>query len=513
MDTKEIQKRLDKAISERQRLETLFDDAIRLTMPARKRFHHNPVDLAEDIFDETGANGVAEFVSRMQAGLVPPFTEFLQLRASSLVKPADRRAINRDLDEIAKYAFEEIWASNFAQESAESFYDLALSTGCMLVEEGRRTGIHNRAIPVTDIYIERGPDDLIGGVFRSQTRKASDLPYLYPRMFQADRAPRTAQMIVHEKDREVEIIEYTRRDYAAAGDAYVQQIVNKSADEVIYERKMEGRGANPFLTFRWSAAAGETWGRGPLLNAMAAIRTTNLMVELVLENAAMSIVGVYQTDNDGVVNADNIQLLPGTIITKEIGTKGLEQVAGHTGNFNMQDVVLGDQRLNIKRALFNDMLSDPNKTPATATEVAERMADLAHRTAAGFSRVFYEFVEPYMWRVLHILEKRGDIALPVQNRRAIQFHAVSPLAQAQQGRDLQQLVNDFQIRSLVFGPQTAPQMYDMEKLHDWMKAKMGLDEKIYRSAADVVKSMQQQADAMQQTQLLQEAMKRGSAIQ
>ena len=34
-------------------------------------------------------------------------------------------------------------------------------------------------------------------------------------------------------------------------------------------------------------------------------------------------------------------------------------------------------RLNIKRALYNDMLGDPNRTPATATEIAERMADLS----------------------------------------------------------------------------------------------------------------------------------------
>jgi hypothetical protein len=31
--------------------------------------------------------------------------------------------------------------------------------------------------------------------------------------------------------------------------------------------------------------------------------------------------------------------------------------------------------LNIKRALYNDMLGNPDRTPASATEVAERMAD------------------------------------------------------------------------------------------------------------------------------------------
>ena len=33
-------------------------------------------------------------------------------------------------------------------------------------------------------------------------------------------------------------------------------------------------------------------------------------------------------------------------------------------------LILSDMRLNIKRALYNDMLGNPDKTPASATEVA-----------------------------------------------------------------------------------------------------------------------------------------------
>ena len=44
-------------------------------------------------------------------------------------------------------------------------------------------------------------------------------------------------------------------------------------------------------------------------------------------------------------------------------------------------------RLNIKRALYNDMLGNPDKTPATATEVAERMADLSRRMGSAFGQI------------------------------------------------------------------------------------------------------------------------------
>ncbi|MGB0405500.1 MAG: portal protein, partial [Fusobacterium sp.] len=38
-------------------------------------------------------------------------------------------------------------------------------------------------------------------------------------------------------------------------------------------------GSNPFIAFRWSKASGEVYGRGPLINALAAIKTCNITVE------------------------------------------------------------------------------------------------------------------------------------------------------------------------------------------------------------------------------------------
>ena len=497
MEALEILNRFEKAQGERLRFEAMYDDAIRLTMPGRKRFSGYPSDAGEDIFDETGANAVSEFVSRMYSGLVPPFSKFVQLEASSLVDARDRVAVNRDLDEINDYMFEEIWKSNFSQEAAESFYDMAISTGVLNVEEGSHgRALHHKAIPLTDVYLEAGYDGSIGGLFRCSKMKASEIMVRWPK---ARLGMKTKSDALHQKERQLDLIEYTR---AVPGriERHEHFVVVKEHKEIIIERVVAGAGSDPFLKFRWGTTAGEVNGRGPLLNALAAIRTTNLMVELVLENAAMSIVGLYQTDNDATVNADQVSLLPGTILSREIGTKGLEAVQAATGNFNMQDVVLGDQRLNIKRALFNDMLSDPNKTPATAYEVAERMADLAYRSSAGYARLSYEFVQPYVSRVLHILEKRGDIKLPVKNGRALSFRAVSPLAQAQGGREVQSLLQQYQITAAIYGPQAAAAQFELERLLPWMQNRTGLEDKLFKDPKAVVKAITDAAAQMAQMQ-------------
>jgi len=497
MDSNAILKRADKARGERDRLQMMFDDAIRLTMPGRPRFNHVENDRGDDIFDETGANGVAEFVSRIQAGITPPFSEFMRLEATEDVAPRDRKAVNEDLAQIQAYLFEQVWQSNFAQESAEAFYDMAITTGVMCFEEGDHGKVfHHKAVPITEVCLEKGHDDGIGGIFREAKVFARDIEDRYPNA-KIGRDLRSA--IEHEQDRELTVVEYSR-SVPGRTPAFEHRVVVKEYRDTIVSRDLSGDGSNPFLAFRWQTTAGETWGRGPLLNALAAIRTTNLMVEMILENAAMSIVGIYQTDNEATVNADQISLVPGTILTKEIGTAGLEPVNGATGNFNMKDVVISDQRLNIRKALFNDMLSDPNRTPASATEVAERMADLAHRSAAGFARIFYEFLQPYTRRGLYILEKRGDIVLPVQNGRAIKFRATSPLAQAQHGRDVQMLMQHHMVNATIYGPQAASMMYEAEQLMPWLNKRTGLDERLFKTPQEFMKAMENMAEMAQQAQ-------------
>ena len=88
---------------------------------------------------------------------------------------------------------------------------------------------------------------------------------------------------------------------------------------------------------------------------MAAIKTTNLTIELVLENAQMSISGIYQMEDDGVVNPDTIQIVPGSIIPKAMGSSGLQPINA-AGRFDVAQLVLSDMRLNIKHARYNDML-------------------------------------------------------------------------------------------------------------------------------------------------------------
>ncbi len=72
----------------------------------------------------------------MQNGICPNFARWADFIAGSEVEDVDQDRINNELDEVTEYVFEIIQNSNFGQEAHESFLDLAVGTGCLLVEEG-----------------------------------------------------------------------------------------------------------------------------------------------------------------------------------------------------------------------------------------------------------------------------------------------------------------------------------------------------------------------------------------
>ena len=99
------------------------------------------------------------------------------------------------------------------------------------------------------------------------------------------------------------------------------------------------------------------------------------------------------------------------------------------------------------------MLGNPDRTPASATEVAERMADLSRRIGSAFGRLQAELVQPVLQRVVYILKKQGRIELPTINGREVKVRSVSPLAQAQANQDITSVARFLELVQGRFGPE------------------------------------------------------------
>ena len=490
-----------KAKARRENWVPLFEECYEYALPQRESFYYEESGQRRDdkIFDETAVVGVQEFASRLQSGIVPNFARWADLVSGSEVPPEERDGIDNELDEVTEYVFDVLQNSNFAQEVHESFLDLAVGTGILCVEEGDSLNpVNFTAIPLPHVVLDTGPDDRIDHVFRERKKVQFDhLPLMYPR---STFDPKVMSMMGG--DRTTDVLEVVCRNYSKKNEeAYYHYAICMTTKTVLYEKEMSGVGSNPFVCFRWSKCAGEIYGRGPLINALAAIKTTNLTIELILENAQMSISGIYQMEDDGVINPDTIQLVPGSIIPKAMGSSGLQPINA-AGRFDVAQLVLNDMRLNIKRALYNDMLGDPNKTPATATEVAERMADLSRRMGSAFGRLQAELVQPVLQRVIYILKKQGRIEVPTVNGREIKIKSVSPLAQAQANQDISSVARFLELVGGVFGPEMLQLLIDGEQTAVHLARKFGVPESLIRDEEQrrQIAALAQQMAAQQQQQ-------------
>jgi hypothetical protein len=473
----------DKARKIRQPWETWFDDCFKYAMPGRSSFtdRNKAQTDGSTIYDETAVVGVQEFASRIQSGIVPNFSRWADFAAGSDIPEEEVKAVEEDLDKVTNFVFEIIAESNFASESFEALLDLSVSCGALEIFEGDAVKpVVFNAVPMAELYLEDGCDGRIAKIYRERGYTLEDIETKY----------RNGLTLTKELKEELakgpqKFVEIVCRDLMAySEEAWHKYVVHIKTKTVVWKNYYRGTGSAPIIVFRWSKTAGETWGRGPLFNVLPAIKTCNLVVEMILQNAQMAISGIWTIEDDGTINTDTIELVPGTVIPYAQGTTGLKP-AQPTGDFNVAQLVLNEMRANIKKGLYNEMLGNPEKTPMSATEVAERMADLARSIGSAFGRLQSEFVVPVLQRIVWILKKLGLIEMPTVNGKTVKVRATSPLAQAQNHQDILAIDRLAQFVGERFGPQLAGLFLKGDEIAEYVGKKLQVPQKFVRSKAEM----------------------------
>ena len=169
------------------------------------------------------------------------------------------------------------------------------------------------------------------------------------------------------------------------------------------------------------------------------IKTANKVVELILKNASIAVTGIWQADDDGVLNPANIELVPGAIIPKAVGSQGLKPLE-MPGRFDVSQIVLDDLRARIRHALMIDKLGQMDGRKMTATEVMERASEMALLLGATYGRLQSELLTPMIRRAYAILRRRGEIPDIALDGRFVALDYRAPLARAQAQRNVQNII-------------------------------------------------------------------------
>lgn len=399
IDPEAILARHARALTRRRIWDGIWKDCYDHALPGR------PGDTGIPIYDATAPDAAEQLAASLLAELTPPWIRwfgFVPGRAVPATLAGDDWAAT--LETAAETLHAELERSNFTVEMHQCFLDLVIAgTACLAIEEappGEPSGLRFAAVPLAEVTLEEGPDRRLDTVFRALRMTRDEIRARFP----GASLPRAVELI-EDRDAEpprhevVEAVIPDQRGYRYAA------VVRAGEEPAV--TLAEGRFASsPFIAFRWMKAPGETYGRSPVMKALPDIRTANKVVELVLKNASIAVTGIWQADDDGVLNPANIRLVPGAIIPKAVGSSGLTPLAA-PGRFDVSQLVLDDLRGRIRHALLTDRLGPVQGARMTATEVLERSAEMARLLGATFGRLQTELLSPLIERCLAILRRRG----------------------------------------------------------------------------------------------------------
>ncbi len=425
----------------------------------------------DKLFDATAPDAVDQLAAGMLSQLTPPWSRWFALAAGIDAVPQDREALSGELERAAAILQSNMDRSNFAVEIHQCYLDLVTAgTATLMCEEsapGGPSAFSFSAVPLSQVVLEESPGGQLDTTFR--------LSELTPARFRARFPDAELGESVQKRARENgEAIFSVLEAVMPEGSGYAYTAVLEKGPGGAGEPVVlaEGRfDTSPFITFRWLKAPGEVYGRSPVMKALPDIKTANKVVELVLKNASIAVTGIWQADDDGVLNPATIKLAPGTIIPKAVGSAGLTPLAA-PGRFDVSQIVLDDLRAAIRKALLADKLGQINAPRMTATEVLERAAEMARVLGATFGRLQSELLSPLISRTLAILARRGEIPPLHIDGRIVDLKYTSPLASGQAQREAQNTLLWLDaVKSL--GPQALTAV-DLEAAARWLGRAFGV---------------------------------------
>jgi hypothetical protein len=462
-----------RALARRRPWEATWKECYDLALPGRA------TDGAPTLYDGTAADAAEQLAASLLAELTPPWTRwfgFAPGRAAA-AEGLEAERFATTLEAAAEALHGELARSNLAVELHQCFLDLVVAgTACLAVEEaapGEPSALRFAAVPLAEVVLEEGPEHRLDTVFRSS---ALTLAEIIAR-FGPVALPRSLAEAPGDEPRRHRVIEAVIP--GPRGHAYTALLAAEGEAPV---RLASGRFAtSPFIAFRWMKAPGETYGRSPVMKALPDIRTANKVVELVLKNASIAVTGIWQADDDGVLNPANIRLVPGAIIPKAVGSSGLTPLAA-PGRFDVSQLVLDDLRARIRHALLADRLGPVQGARMTATEVLERSAEMGRLLGATFGRLQGELLQPLIARSLAVLRRRGVVPPIPLDGEAATLVMRSPLAQAQARADAQGVLMWLEVvRAL--GP-AAAHTADAAAASRWLARLLGVPADLVVSAAE-----------------------------
>lgn len=484
---------------------SLYEDCYEAAIPNRNTFNARTEGRVQNtkVFDTTAVMAVLTFVSQLQVGLTPLFTQWAELDAGHEVPDLFRDNLKRQLQPATELLFRYIHHSNLNQVLNESHKDLAIGTGIITCNEGTTDDdpLIFESIPLENVYLEEGPYGMIDTVFRDFIEMpVRNILRVWP---QAKLDSSLQSKLKDDPNSTADFIESSVFDPIKQEFTYT--VIHQGMNTIIFEEVSK---SSPWIVYRGNKLPGEVPGRGPLIEALPTIQTLNAVYEDELIAAGLRAKPIWLGFNDGVFNPWNVELEPNSVIPISPDGRGSLplQPLPLAGDVQFGQLMVQDLRIQINRLFFTQPLGEINDAqPRTATELLIRRQENLEQKEPFIGRLIVELLEPLLKRIVFILQKRKLFPNIKVDGKQISVRFKSPLLKSQNVANVNSFVQMIQILQQTVGPERALMGIKAENLPEYLAEQFGTDLSLIQTPDEIIALTQ----AMAQAQQAQQAMAQG----
>jgi hypothetical protein len=400
----------------------------------------------DKIFDSTAQVALKRFAAILDSLLTPRNQIWHRLMPSDrdLAKEKEVRVyfeeVNRTLFKL-RYAND----ANFSMNNQQSYISVgAYGTGCMFIDSLRNqmkvpSGLRYRNIHLSEIYFIDNHQGIVDQTLRHFYRTARQAFQMW-----GDKTPENIKAKL--KDNPNQLFPFVhcvklRTDYDPEradikGMPFVSHYVALDGKKHIQE---DGYNSFPYSIARYEQAPNETYGRGPAMDVLPAVKTLNEQKKTMLKAGHRMVDPVLLAHDDGV--ADVFSMKPGYVNAGAVTADGRPLVqALQTGNYQVGKDMMMEERQIINDSflinLFQIMVDSPQKT---ATEVAELAKEKGILLAPTIGRLQSEYLGTMVDRELDLCSEMGllppmpEVLLEAKGEYHIEYE--SPLSRAQRAEE------------------------------------------------------------------------------
>lgn len=522
MTPDQVKKRLEKLKSDRSTVETLWQDIADYMHPNRNIITRKYVTEGERKFDQlldnTGVHANELLGGALHGMMTSPNSTWFEMTTG------DYELDNQDdvrlwMQNEVREMHNNLNNSNFHTEKHEMDLDqTAFGTGCMLMEEDDRDVVRFSTKFIGEYYIDEDHMGRVNQIYREWQATAEKLIEEFGMKSLPDEVLKCYEKKDYTQKFWVVHAIYPKRLVSPedrSRQPYASQYVLKDLE---FEISMGSYDSMPYLTPRWSKAAGEIYGRGPGSVALPECKVLNKMNETMLIGAQKVVDPPVQLPDDGFI----LPLItrPGGVNYRRSGNP--DDIIAPIFNDTRLDFgyqALEDRRKRIRDAFYVDQLRLQQNGPMmTATEVMQRTEEQMRLLGPMLGRQQSEFLKPMVDRLFSIRLKRNLVKPipPILRGRNLGVRYSSFIARSQRLNEGNNVMRWLQaITPFINIDPTAAKALDSMKAVRVLATVFDPPQQIIRSEKEVQKLIEQEAQekqAMQERLAAQQGIQQGAQV-